>query len=118
MSLDIHDALAGLDCSILAHPDRRQIVQIIDATTLGHDARWFVPDLMTEAGFGERKRILCHHIHLPKLVDHNVLEWGPATDHVQRGRRFGEAVEYLRHLETSQRDDSIPANSVDSSTVR
>ena len=38
------------------------------------------------------------HNHLPRLVDHGVVEWDPRSGDVVRGERFDDIVPYLESL--------------------
>lgn len=48
-----------------------------------------------------------HHVHLPKLVEYDLIEWDRDEHVVTRGPRFEDARPFLEVLE-SERDDRPP----------
>ena len=82
----------------LGHPDRRRLIYVIDATTLGTEATWPVDDLLDRVGLDRDAKLLCVHVHLPKLAANDVIVWDRDAGTIRPGPRFAPTVRLLHRL--------------------
>lgn len=95
--LSVDDVLA-----VLSNVQRRKLLDSLLADS--------PPDGAANAAVGVDSGTAMHHIHLPKLVDHGLVEWDEAADTVTRGPNFEAAEETLEFL--AEHDDVLPPGEV------
>ncbi|MFA9425542.1 transcriptional regulator [Natronorubrum sp. A-ect3] len=81
----------------IGHIHRRRLLLQLLETPMVHTSELNMSE-------GEKNLLLAEvkHAHLPKLADHDVIDWNPECNRVTRGSNFEEVEPLLELLDTNR----------------
>ncbi|SIR92648.1 hypothetical protein SAMN05421858_4594 [Haladaptatus litoreus] len=92
--------------SVLASSERRQLLHALTNGPASDTPTVSPTTVATEDG--DREHVIAlHHIHLPRLEDHDLVTWDQKTDTVTKGPQFDEIEPLLTDLTEKYSTQSI-----------